>query len=140
MTPAEKSPLTGRCLCGGVRYRIHGAPLTMYHCHCQQCRRASGTSFATNLLVRSESLELVAGKELLASFESSPGKRRHFCSRCGSPLFSAAEATASLRSVRGGTLDGDPGLRPTGHFHVASKAARLEISDELPQHARGLGE
>jgi hypothetical protein len=140
MTTAPKSPLTGRCLCGAVRYRIQGAPLTMYHCHCQQCRRASGASFATNLLVRSESLELEAGAELLAAFESSPGKRRHFCSRCGSPLFSAADATPSLRSVRGGTLDGDPGLRPGGHFHVASRSAWFEISDELPQHAGGLGE
>jgi hypothetical protein len=140
MTTAQPSPLTGRCLCGAVRYRIHGAPLTMYHCHCQQCRRASGASFATNLLVRSESFVLEAGAELLAGFESSPGKRRHFCSRCGSPIFSAAAATPSLRSVRGGTLDGDPGLRAVGHFHVASKPAWFEIRDELPQHAGGLGE
>jgi hypothetical protein len=112
----------------------------MYHCHCQQCRRASGASFATNLLVRSESFELVAGTEALASFESSPGKRRHFCSRCGSPLFSAAEATPGIRSIRAGTLDGDPGLRPAGHFHVASRSAWLEISDGLPQQPGGLGD
>ena len=140
MAVDDRHPLTGRCLCGAIRYRLCAAPLTLYHCHCQQCRRASGASFATNLLVRSESFELVAGAEALASFESSPGKRRHFCSRCGSPLFSASEATPAIRSVRAGTLDGDPGLRPAGHFHVASRSAWLEIADALPQKAGGLGD
>jgi hypothetical protein len=140
MASGDRSQLMGRCLCGAVRYRIHGTPLVMYHCHCQQCRRASGASFATNLLVRSESFELVAGAEALTGFESSPGKRRHFCSRCGSPIFSAAEATPAIRSVRGGTLDGDPGVRPAGHFHVASKSAWFEISDDLPRKSGGLGD
>lgn len=130
--------IAGRCQCGTVRYRIDGVPLAMYHCHCSQCRRASGSSFATNILVRSEDFGLVAGADELASFESSPGKRRHFCSRCGSPLFSAAQATPQIVSVRSGTLDGDPGLRPSAHIHVASKSPWYEIADELPQKLAGL--
>src|SRR3990172_12198010 len=85
--------LTGRCACGALRYQIDAAPLAMYHCHCGQCRRASGSAFATNILVKSESFELTAGEAALASFESSPGKRRYFCSRCGSPIFSESAAT-----------------------------------------------
>lgn len=132
--------ITGQCLCGAVRYRIRAAPLVMYHCHCSQCRRASGSSFATNILIRSEHFELSSGEDTLAWFESSPGKRRHFCSRCGSPIFSASEATPQLRSVRCGTLDIDPGLRPSGHFHVGSRAPWFEITDGLPQKPRGLGD
>lgn len=132
--------ITGRCLCGTVRYRISAAPLAMYHCHCSQCRRASGSSFATNILVDSEHFALTAGQETLASFESSPGKRRHFCSRCGSPIFSAADATPQLRSLRSGTLDVDPGIRPSGHIHVASKSPWFEIHDDLPRRSRGLGD
>jgi hypothetical protein len=123
-----------------VRYRITAAPLAMYHCHCGQCRRASGASFATNLLVQSEHFEIAAGQDSLASFESSPGKRRHFCSRCGAPIFSAAQATPQLRSIRSGTLDADPGLRPTSHIHVGSRSPWFEICDDLPQKAGGLGE
>ena len=132
--------ITGRCLCGSVRYEISGAPLAMYHCHCSQCRRASGASFTTNLLVPTASFALVAGEDALGSFESSPGKRRFFCSRCGSPIFSASDATPQLRSVRGGTLDGDPGVRPGHHIHVGSRAPWVEIGDDLPQKTRGLGD
>ncbi len=132
--------ISGQCLCGAVRYQITAAPLAMYHCHCSQCRRASGASFATNLLIRSEHFELTAGRDALASFESSPGKQRHFCSRCGSPIFSASQATPQLRSVRSGTLDTAPGLRAAGHFHVGSRAPWFEITDALPQKPGGLGD
>jgi hypothetical protein len=132
--------IEGRCLCGAVRYRIEGAPLAMYHCHCTQCRHASGASFATNLLVRTETFALTAGAEVLASFASSPGKQRHFCSRCGSPIYSAAEATPQIRSIRGGTVEGDPGVRPTAHIHVASKSPWFEITDGLTQRPAGLGD
>jgi hypothetical protein len=123
-----------------VRYEISGAPLVMYHCHCAQCRRASGSSFATNLLVPAERFAILAGEDALGSFESSPGKRRHFCSRCGSPIFSASDATPQLRSVRAGTLDGDPAMRPSSHIYVSSRAPWLELHDDLPQKARGLAD
>jgi hypothetical protein len=125
--------LHGGCLCGAVRYEIRGEPRAMYHCHCGTCRKASGTAFATNVLVLAADFEVVAGRERLASFESSPNKRRFFCSGCGSPIYSQAEKTRAIVSVRCGTLDDDPGLRPSVHAHVASKAAWDEIHDELRQ-------
>ncbi len=130
--------LTGRCQCGAIRYEIRAEPMAMYHCHCPRCRRASGASFATNLMVRSEDFRLVAGAEALAAFESSPGKRRHFCARCGSPIYSHSQATSQLVSVRCGTLDGDPGVRPRAHIFVGSKSPWYEIRDDLPQRAEGL--
>lgn len=130
--------LGGSCLCGQVRYEIRGAPKAMYHCHCGTCRKANGAAFATNLIVAADDFAVVSGREGLASFESSPRKRRYFCSRCGSPLYSHAEATAQIVSVRSGTLDGDPGLRPSIHTHVASRAPWDEICDGLPERPAGL--
>jgi tRNA-Thr(GGU) m(6)t(6)A37 methyltransferase TsaA len=121
-----------------VRYEIGGDPLGMYHCHCSQCRRASGASFATNMVVRSQDLEIVAGSDVLASFESSPGKRRRFCSRCGSPILSQTQSLPQLVSVRCGTLDGDPGVRPGAHLYAGSKAPWTEICDGIPQRDAGL--
>jgi len=130
--------LRGSCLCGQVAYEIRGAPKLMYHCHCGTCRKANGAAFATNLIVAADDFAVVAGREALASFESSPRKRRYFCSRCGSPVYSHAEATAQIVSVRSGTLDGDPGLRPSVHTHVASRAPWDEICDGLPERPAGL--
>lgn len=131
--------LEGSCLCGAVRYAIRGTPRAMYHCHCRTCRKANGASFATNLIVAAEDFEVTAGRECLGAYESSPQKHRPFCSRCGSPIYSQAEATKQIVSVRSGALDGDPPLRPTLHTHVASKAPWTVIGDDLPQLPAGIG-
>ena len=36
-------------------------------------------------------------------------------------------------AIPAGGLDGDPGVRPTAHIFVSSKAPWHEISDDLPQ-------
>lgn len=125
--------LTGACLCGRVRYEVRGTPLIMYYCHCGACRKATGSSFATNIIVRADDFAVVAGRERLASFESSPNKRRYFCSGCGSPIYSHGENTKHVVSVRCGTLDSELPLRPSVHAYVASKAPWFEICDGLPQ-------
>ena len=84
--------LRGSCLCGKVSYAIHGSPEIMYYCHCGMCRKASGSSFATNMLVREVDFVITAGGSLIKAFQSSAGERRHFCSECGSPICSTAHA------------------------------------------------
>jgi hypothetical protein len=37
--------LSGGCLCGAVRYRVKAAP-RVHYCHCDMCRRATGSAFA----------------------------------------------------------------------------------------------
>ncbi len=125
--------LKGSCLCGGIRYEIDGEVGPITNCHCGQCRKASGASFATNASVSASSFRFVAGAELLREWESSPGKRRCFCGRCGSPILKrSADAPKTLR-LRLGTLDGDPRRKPSRHIYVGSKAPWVEIIDDLPR-------
>jgi hypothetical protein len=126
--------LNGSCMCGKVRFEIRGAPRVTYYCHCGKCRKQSGSSFATNVIVLKEDFAIVAGEEVISSWVSSPGKRRYFCSGCGSPLYSHGKNREHIVSVRCGTLDGDLSLHPSVHAFVASKANWIEITDGLPQH------
>jgi hypothetical protein len=129
--------LRGSCLCGAVKYEIRGAPRGMYHCHCGMCRKANGSSLATNLIVPAAEFEVVTGRERLSAYESSPGKQRWFCSGCGSPIYSQSGETRGIVSVRGGTVDGDPGIRPSVHVWAAARAPWTEICDGLPQRPAG---
>jgi hypothetical protein len=126
--------LTGSCLCGKVRYEVRGPPQLMYFCHCHMCQKATGTAFATNMLVRVEDFVIVEGRARLTPYPSSTGEIRHFCSSCGSPVYNEAKQRSETLSVRCGLLDGDPMIRPAHHIYASFKAPWFEINDGLPCH------
>lgn len=128
---------TGTCLCGGIRYEIDGELAAIQVCHCMQCRKAQGAALVTNIPVPTDRFRLVAGADLLREYESSPGKLRCFCSRCGSPVLSRRPADPGTVRVRAGLLDGPVTTRPVAHFHTASRADWWSISDGLPQFPAG---
>lgn len=130
--------LRGSCLCGNAAYQITGDPVLFYCCHCSVCRKASGSSFATNLIVKAADFSVTTVRRPLAAYESSPAKLRYFCPECGSPVFSQASKTGEWVSVRCGSLDQDPPGRPSVHLHVGAKSSWVDLCDGLPQHDEGL--
>ena len=51
--------LRGSCLCGGIVYEIDALLGPGIYCHCSQCRKASGTAFATNASVPTTAFRMV---------------------------------------------------------------------------------
>jgi hypothetical protein len=123
--------ITGSCLCGGVRYEIDGEIGPALNCHCSMCRRATGSSFATNASVRAEEFRIVTGRDLITEYESSPGSLRAFCSRCGSPVYGTVAEDRSLRRVRLGTLGSVSGAKTVTHIWIGSKSEWFDITDTL---------
>ena len=126
--------LCGGCLCGGVRYEITGPFLRAGHCHCSRCRRHSGAAVCTQGRLLEEHFRLLQGEKLLRNYKTEGHAAKVFCSVCGSSLFGGSWPEGPEVSIRFGTLDGDPGIRPQSHTFVAVKAAWGEITDDLPQH------
>jgi hypothetical protein len=125
---------SGRCHCGTVRYECTGRVLRFSNCHCPDCRRISGAAFSSALVVGSAELKVVAGGDHVVAYESSPGKHRCFCGRCGTHLYAVMRDRPGVVILRAGSLDADPGLRPAMHIWVAEKAPWYDIRDDLPQH------
>ncbi len=76
--------MEGRCLCGAVQFQAAGEPEWIGHCHCQSCRRNTGAAVATFVGFARDQVTYSAGERQI--FESSPGVRRGFCAKCGTPL------------------------------------------------------
>lgn len=125
--------MRGSCLCGKLCYEFDGPIHGINYCHCQQCRKASGTAFATNAAVDRGSFRIIAGQAELKGYQSAPDKTRYFCGNCGSPIYSLSMGSPNRIYVRIGTLDSDDGVHPDIHIHVRSKAPWYQIRDDLPQ-------
>jgi hypothetical protein len=128
--------VAGSCLCGGVAFEVTLPFRRANHCHCSRCRKHSGTAMLTQGRVPRERFRLLRGEELLRVFRPETGAVKAFCSVCGSSLFGGTWPEGSEVSVRLGSLDGDPGIRPEYRSFVDSKASWDTLPDDgLPRFA-----
>lgn len=125
----------GSCLCGGIRYEFDGEIGPVTWCHCSRCRKGNGTAFLVTAPVDEAAFRVLAGAELLAEYETSPGVSRTFCKCCGSPLYGKRAALPGQLRLRLGTLDTPCDGRPAQHIFTASKADWYQIHDDAPQFA-----
>ena len=125
--------LTGSCLCGSVAYEVDAEAGPIVHCHCQTCRKTHGAAFSTVTNVPRDRFRWTKGESLLKSFESSPGKQRHFCSGCGTHLV-AERAGQAVLILRVATLDDDPAARPSFHIWTGHDVPWLAEDDEAPRY------
>ena len=124
----------GSCLCGTVEIKITGPISSIIHCHCSLCRKSSGTAFATNGFVQSSDFNIVKGAESLSSFAFKPGRLRHFCRTCGSPVYSSNEQDPARIRVRLGIIASDIAERPVSHNFYSSRANWEDLDAELPRY------
>jgi hypothetical protein len=124
----------GGCLCGAVQFEITGPIRNIVHCHCSRCRKAQGSAFATNGIVKAGDFKIISGADALTGYESSPGQIKYFCNICGSPIMSKTESKPEQVRVRIGAIDSDIEERPMAHIFATSKANWEEISGDLPQY------
>src|SRR5436305_12351189 len=128
------TPITGACLCGGVRYEVTEPFVDSNYCHCTRCQRRSGTAASANAKTAPGSFRIVQGEELVRCWKPEAGYEKCFCSNCGSALFSRDPGTHRDVAVRLGTVDGDPGIRPAKHQFVDYAAVWEPIPDDgLPR-------
>jgi hypothetical protein len=124
--------LTGGCLCGGVRYEIGEPLVSASYCHCKRCQRRTGTAAAVSARIAPGSLQIVEG-------QPDDGFAKCFCSRCGGALWSRSPDDPERISVRLGTFDDDPGVRPSYRQFVAYAAAWEAIPDDgLTRYPEGV--
>ena len=131
---SEEKIYTGSCLCGAIRYEIHGEIGEVIQCHCKRCRKANGTAFATNAPIKKAEFKIVQGEHLLKKFASTPTTARCFCSECASPIISIKAETPDTYRLRIGTLDTPLEHKPVMHIFTAYKAEWDTICDSLPQY------
>jgi hypothetical protein len=125
--------VTGGCLCGAVRYQITTAPITTRTCWCRVCQYFGAGGATVNACFPTEALT-VQGETTDYQSVAASGNRMHrrFCPRCGTHLFSAAEARPHLVFVRVGSLDDPEIAKPVATIWTASAPSWACLDPALP--------
>ena len=78
----------GSCLCGTVRFEAEGPFVDFRYCHCERCRKATGSAHAANLFLPKEQLRWTSGENEITIFLHTDAENypRGFCRRCGGPV------------------------------------------------------
>jgi len=127
--------LEGGCTCGQLRYRLTRSPMVVHCCHCRWCQRETGTAFALNAMIETDSVSLLSGKTepVLTPSNSGKGQTIVRCPNCFIAVWSHYAGAGNLLSfVRVGTLDNPDALPPDIHIFTASKQPWVILPPDKP--------
>jgi len=95
-------------LCGSVTYTINEQCRFAVICHCEDCRRTSGSAYSTDSIFPTSAVTL-AGDYKVYTTTGASGKavHRHFCANCGSPIATKMDLRPEVIIIKAGTLSED---------------------------------
>lgn len=123
--------LTGRCGCGAITYEVTSPLVSAGYCHCKRCQRRTGAGASANALLEPGSFRILSGEDRLRAWRPEGGFEKWFCGDCGSAMFSRDPDDPLRMGLRLGSLDVDPGIRPSFRQFLASAAPWEPVHDEL---------
>ena len=131
------SPPSGRCLCGGVTYEVHGPLRRVWNCHCWRCRRWTGHFMAASNCCQ-EHLHFASGDTLAWHHPADdPNVAYGFCRECGSSMFwKVLEGPGDQKdhiALCAGTLDLPTGLTTEGALFTADAADYHTLDPDIAQ-------
>ena len=139
---SEKAFASGGCLCGKVKYTLKNEPVRMAQCHCDHCRRSTGTGHLSLAFFNKDEFN-VEGETSHYTTTSDSGAEmsRHFCPECGSRLFGTNSAAPTIVSIAVGCIDDSSWFKPDAIVYNKHKPAwdymdeSIKTFEEMPPAA-----
>jgi hypothetical protein len=119
-------------MCGAVQYAVADEFVYAANCHCSNCRRATGSAFKPFAGIERDKLRVIKGGDDLMIVGDEKGNDTR-CRVCGSLLYSVVRDGTFVHVALGSLVEA-PGIRPSKHIFVGSKALWFTITDDLAQY------
>ncbi len=131
--------ISGRCLCGNVQYEYTGSVGPASYCHCEDCRRCTGSAFNVGVRFAVAEFRITSGttKGYTKRGESGNELTRHFCTECGSPIFTSSPTHPEWVYLKAGSLDDPSIVVPTAQSWTRSAVPWRHIDPGIPSFAKG---
>jgi hypothetical protein len=124
---------TGGCSCGSVRYELRDHPLWINACHCNACKKRTGSAFGISMVVDASVAEEFTGPVKTFTRTGDSGKQVHyeFCPNCGTTVRWQVDIVPNTRIYAGGTLDESQQLKVIGEIYAAEALPFARLGCEL---------
>ncbi|MBT5107680.1 MAG: GFA family protein [Rhodospirillaceae bacterium] len=124
--------LSGKCLCGNIKFNGDTEIKLMANCHCSDCRAATGAAYGTLLFVDEDAIQVTGSPKVFNhKAESGASMEKLFCPDCGSQLFGRNSNRPKTLSIRAGVLDQDSLVKPSVNVFLDSKIDSTPIDPDL---------
>ncbi len=101
------------CACGQLRATTRGEPVRVSVCHCNNCRRRSGSLFAAQARWPDDKVEITGeSREWVKVGEEGGHAAFRFCPDCGSTVSYTLDALPGLTAIAMGAFAGHEGNAP----------------------------
>lgn len=127
---------SGKCLCGAITFEVAEPPLRMAQCHCEQCRRSTGTGHIMQAFFKRDAVA-ITGKTATYSSMSDAGfeRTRHFCPTCGSRLFAENARNRAAIGIAVGAFDDSSWFKPAINLYASQRPVWDVVDPEIESHA-----
>jgi hypothetical protein len=128
--------LFGACSCGAVKFQAAADMRRLVNCHCNMCRKINGSAFSTYAVIPYKAL-FVSGEESVAEYQVTDGARKHFCKKCGTPLFNINVKYPGVCMLYLGSLEESPTPAPSVNVFCESMLGWVEHVGEMTRIEQG---
>lgn len=130
----RSTTFSGQCLCGAVQYSVTTEVEDFYFCHCEQCRKITGSAFASNILTKPARINWVSGSEFIKQFDYPEPRMftKVFCANCGSGLPYLNKKGAAL-IIPAGSLNHEPKMKSSHNIFWNESALWYQSGINAPK-------
>ncbi len=120
------------CCCRQCQITVTAAPVLSAVCHCDDCKRRTGSAFGLNSYFKQEDVHIQASEASVYHLDSALGEQfRYFCRHCGSTLYWRVAIYEGLVGIASGCFDGQMpqpmfNAQPSGQCQWLSLAAEVD--------------
>lgn len=123
--------IKGSCQCQAVQYEINPAVMLVGNCHCTICKKITGASFSTIVIVAEDDFAVFQGVDQLSTWQVSGLVAKNFCRKCGTPIFNEHKKYLGRRMIYLGSFDDPSFAAPTVNVHCENKLNWVDSIEDL---------
>ena len=125
--------LIGGCSCGSVRFELEGHPLWVLACHCDACKKRTGSAYGVAVMVETQAVKEFSGPTRTFTRLGDSENKVHyeFCPNCGTTLRWHVDIVPGRQAFAGGTIDDMRLLKLTAEMYTDAALPWSRIGCEL---------